>query len=58
MRSARAAAVFLFAAVSIWAALVNDVQALVASQNLPIAERLVRAAQSKEGSTSEVAAAL
>jgi thiol-disulfide isomerase/thioredoxin len=58
MRSLRAAAVFLFATAPTWAALVNDVQALVASQNLPIAERLVRAAQSKEGSTSEVAAAL
>jgi thiol-disulfide isomerase/thioredoxin len=52
-----AAAVTLFAACA-WAALVNDVQALVASQNLPIAERLVRAAQAKQGSTPEIAAAV
>ncbi len=54
----RAAAIFLFAAASAWASLVNDVQALVADQNLAVADRLVRAVQSKQGSTSEVAAAL
>lgn len=58
MRSVCAAAVFAFAAASAWASLVNDVQALVAGQNLTVADRMVRAAQSKQGSTPEVAAAL
>jgi thiol-disulfide isomerase/thioredoxin len=47
----------VFASVG-WASLVNDVQALVANRDLAGAERLVRAAQSKQGSTAEVAAAL
>jgi thiol-disulfide isomerase/thioredoxin len=50
-------ALLAFAA-SAQASLVNDVQALVASQNLAAADRLVRTTQSKQGSTSEVAAAL
>jgi thiol-disulfide isomerase/thioredoxin len=58
MRSARAAAIFIFAAASVWASLVNDVQALVAGGNLTVADRLVRATQVRQGSTSEVAAAL
>jgi len=58
MRFARAAALLACAAVSAWAALVNDVQALVLSQNLPLAERLVRAAQAKQGATPEIAAAI
>jgi thiol-disulfide isomerase/thioredoxin len=37
---------------------VNDVQALVAGGNLAVADRLVRSAQSKQGASSEVAAAL
>ena len=51
-------AIFLVFAASAWASLVNDVRALVADQNLALADRLVRAAQSKQGPTSEVAAAL
>jgi len=58
MRSLRAAAVFAFACAFAQASLVNDVRALVAEQNLAVADRLVRAAQFKQGPTPEVAAAL
>jgi thiol-disulfide isomerase/thioredoxin len=58
MRSLRAATLLAFAAASAWAALVDEVHALVIQRDLPAAERLVRAAQSGQGSMAEFAAAL
>jgi thiol-disulfide isomerase/thioredoxin len=58
MRSLRAAILLALAAASAWAALVDDVHALVVQRDLPTAERVVRAAQSRQGSTAEFAAAL
>ncbi|HUI79399.1 MAG TPA: TlpA disulfide reductase family protein [Bryobacteraceae bacterium] len=58
MRIVSAAAALAFFACSASASLVNDVQALVANQNLAVAERLVRAARAKQGATPEIAAAI
>jgi thiol-disulfide isomerase/thioredoxin len=58
MRSLRAAILLALAAASAWAVLVDDVHALVVQRDLPTAERVLQAAQSRQGSTAEFAAAL
>jgi thiol-disulfide isomerase/thioredoxin len=52
------AAALFFGSTCAWAALPDDIQALVAQRQLPLAVAEVRAAQSKQGGTPEVAAAL
>ena len=58
MRPPRAAALIVLVPVSLWASLANDVSALVAAGQLPLAVRQVQAARATKGTSAEYAAAL
>jgi thiol-disulfide isomerase/thioredoxin len=53
-----AGAILLLGASTAWASVANDAQVLVAAHQLPLALQEVRAAQAKQGSSTEIAAAL
>ncbi|PWU11576.1 MAG: hypothetical protein C5B51_02330 [Terriglobia bacterium] len=54
----RAGILIALASSQVWASLEDDVHALVAHGDLPPAEKMVRAAQARQGGTAEIAAAL